>query len=293
MFDSLSGAEQRSAQQHPADIVTVVNASMQGRLDLALGGLARPVHLASIAAALTVVREQPIRAVLLGQESVSPDSAVAVGRIANTCGGTVIAVADGWTPNLPEALLTFGRYGVRETVDLSNRTGMSRLRELLTRPEWELANRIEKTFEQNLKEATDEMRAFVHHVVHVAPSVSSVKALAKGLGVRHSSLVSRFFRARLPSPKKYLAFTRLLYVAAILEDTRIPAAHAARRLNYSSPQSFMRHVREQLGVSVHDFRERYSFDDLASHVSFHTLTEYQDTLRWFRPLGTAVWEADE
>lgn len=288
MFDSRSGAELSSTHRHSEDVVTVVNAAMQSRLNLALGEVARPIHLASIAAALTVVRERPIRAVLLGQESVLPASASAMGRLATTCGSTLIAVMGGWTPGLSETLLAFGRYGVRDAVDLSCRDGLSRLRDLLTRPEWELANRIANTLEPSLVGATDEMRFFVNHLVRVASSVSSAKALATGLGIRQSSLNARFFRARLPSPKQYLSATRLLYAAAVLENPKISAAQTARRLHYSSPQSFMRHVREQLGVSVSEFRTRYSFEALASHVVFHNLSEHQDTLRWFRPLGTSL-----
>lgn len=285
MFDSRIGAEHSSAQHHAPAIVTVVSTAMQSRLDVALGELVRPVHVASIAAALTVVREQPVGAVLLGQDSVASDAVVTVGKLANTCGGAVIVVTGGWSPKLPQSLLTFGRQGVRETVDIGNRAGLSRLRDLVTRPEWELANRIDKTFEPNLTDATQEMRAFLHHLIHVAPVVCTIRKLASGMGIHQSSLTSRFYRARLPSPKKYLALVRLLYAAGVLEDVRVSAAQASRRLNYSSPQSFMRHVREQLGVSVHDFRERYSFTELASHVSFHTLSEHHETLRWFRPMN--------
>lgn len=114
-----------------------------------------------------------------------------------------------------------------------------------------------------------------------------------GLGVSHSSLNSRFFRAGLPSPKQYLAYIRLLFAAALLEQPMISAAQAARRLNYSSPQSFMRHVRGQLGVTVSQFRQRYTFEALVHHVAFHTLSQHGATIRWFRPLGTIDPGTDE
>lgn len=276
------------ASQPTADVVTVVDSTLQDRLTLALGEVARPVHLPSVSAALSVVRERPVRAVLLGQESMTARSAPAVGKLAVTCGGTLIAVVGGWTPALSDTLLAFGRYGVRDAVDVSSRHGLSRLRDLITRAEWELANRVAKALEPSLEAASEEMRFFMNYLVRTAPFVSSATTLAAGLRVRQSSLNSRFLRAGLPSPKKYLAWIRLLFAAALLEQPIVSAAQAARRLNYSSPQSFMRHVREQLGVSVSEFRQRYTFDALVHHVAFQTLSRHGATIRWFRPLGTII-----
>ena len=97
--------------------------------------------------------------------------------------------------------------------------------------------------------------------------------------------MSRFFRARLPTPKKYLATMRLLYVAGVLDSSRVSTAEAARRLNYSSPQSFGRHVREQFDVSLGEFREEYSFDQMANYFIGRLLFQHRNTLHWFNPFG--------
>jgi AraC-like DNA-binding protein len=293
MFPAPLHKHQGSDNRPGPDVVTVVEATLQDRLILALGEVARPVHLASVSAALTVVRERPVRAVLLGQESMTAGSATAVGRLAVTCGGTLIAVLEGWTPNLSDTLLAFGRHGVRDAVDVSTRQGLSRLRDLITRSEWELANRVAKALEPSLKESSDEMRFFVNYLVRTVPLVGSITVLAARLGVSPSSLNSRFMRAGLPSPRKYLTYTRLLFAAAVLEEPRVSAAQVAHRLNYSSPQSFMRHVRQQLGVSVSELRQHYSFEALAHHVAFHTLSKHGATLNWFRPLGTITPDGED
>lgn len=286
MFDARRGTAQA------LDVVTVVASGLRDRLDLALGEVARSEHLPSVTAAMLAVRERPVRAVLLGQESMTTDSAPSIGKLAVTCGGTLIAVVGGWTPTLSDTLLAFGRYGVRDAVDVSSRDGLARLRNLITRAEWELANRISTTLAPSLHDASVEMKFFMNYLVRTAPFVGSVRALAAGLNVHHGSLTSRFFRAGLPSPKKYLALMRLLFAAALLEQPIISAAQAARRLNYSSPQSFMRHVRAQLGVSVCEFRQQYTFQALAHHVVFHTLSRHEATIRWFRPLHTFIPEGD-
>ena len=283
-FNEESGSDSRTT----ADVVTVVDATLHSRLTLALGEVARPVHVASVSAALSVVRERPVRAVLLGQESMTPRSASEVGRLAVTCGGTLIAVVGGWSPDLSDTLLAFGRYGVRDAVDVSSRDGLCRLRDLVTRAEWVLANRVAKALEPSLQEASEEMRFFVNYLVRTAPFVGSVTILAAGLRVSQSSLNSRFFRAGLPSPKKYLAYVRLLFAAALLEQPVVSAAQAARRLNYSSPQSFTRHLRGQLGVTVNEFRQRYSFEAVAHHVAFHALSQHGAAIRRFQPLGKII-----
>jgi AraC-like DNA-binding protein len=139
-----------------------------------------------------------------------------------------------------------------------------------------------------LEQATGEMRSFMCHLIRIAPSVPSIKAFSAELRIRPSTMGSRFFRARLPSPKQYLAETRLLYAAAVFETPRVTVAQTAHRLNYSSPQSFGRHVREQLGVSAREFRDQYSFAEMASHFTGRLVLRHRDTLRWFEPFGTQV-----
>lgn len=286
MFNALFREELGSDKRPHADVLTVVDSTLRRRLTLALDEFARPLHLASVGEALSVVRERPVQAVLLGRGAMTTGTATTVGRLVVNCGGTLIAVIEGWTPELPETLLAFGRYGVRDAVDVSDRHGLSRLRDLITRTDWEPAQRVARAFEPSLTEASEEMRFFLNYLVRTASFIGSITILAARLGVSHSSLNSRFLRAGLPSPRKYLVYIRLLFATALLEQPRVTAAHVAHRLNYSSPQSFMRHVRAQLGVSVRDLRQRHSFDALAQRVVFHTLSQNAATLKWFRPLGT-------
>ena len=285
--------EPDSDSRPTADVVTVVDSTLQNRLTLVLVEIARPVHVTSVSAALSVVRERPVRAVLLGEESITTCSAPALGKLAVSCGGPLIAVVGGWTPALSDTLLAFGRYGVREAVDVSSRGGLCRLRDLIVRVEWELANRVARALEPGLQEASKEMQVFMNYVVRAAPLVGSVTALAAGLGILPSSLTSRFFRAGLPSPKQYLAYIRLLFAAALLEQPNFSAAQVARRLNYSSSQSFIRHLRVQLGLTASEFRTRSSFEALAHHVAYHALSRHRTSISGFKPLGTIILGKDD
>jgi AraC-like DNA-binding protein len=286
MFDSRRYSRDDVSRKCVGEVLTVVDSSMRSRLDAAVGAVARPVHLDSLFAAITAANARPVRAVLVGPAAIEGDASPGMAKLVRACaGGALVAVVGSWTPGLPERLLAFGSYGIRDVVDLTRADELSRLRLILDRPEWEVSQRIEEMIRPSLAHATEEMQYFVCSLIRLAPSLSSTKSLAVQLGVRCNSMASRFFRARLPTPKKYLATARLLYVAAALESSRVSVAQVARRMNYSSPQSFARHVREQLGVSAGEFRDEYSLELMVNYFINRLLFRHRNTLQSFEPFG--------
>lgn len=286
MFDSRRNVRDEVVPKNTGEVLTVVDSSMRSRLDAAVGVIARLVHLDSLFAALAAVKARRVHAVLLAPAALDGDLSPGMLRLARACAGSrLVAVIGGWAPELAERLVAFGSYGVRYVVDVTRADGLMRLRVLLARPEWDLSRRIAETILPSLENVTPEMRYFVNSLIRLAPSETSMKRVAAQLGVRHNSVGSRFFRARLPTPKQYLATMRLLYAAAVLETPRVSMAQAARRLNYSSPQSFGRHVREQLGVSAGEFREEYSFELMANYFINRLVFRHRNTLEFFEPFG--------
>ena len=89
--------------------------------------------------------------------------------------------------------------------------------------------------------------------------------LARRLDVLPSTLMSRFFRARLPAPKRYLAMARLVRAARLFENPGFSVANVANHLDYSSPQSFGRHVRTLMDITAVQFRERYDGEGMLQH----------------------------
>src|SRR6266516_8086010 len=63
----------------------------------------------------------------------------------------------------------------------------------------------------------------------------SAKRLAAQLGVHPSTLMSRFYRAGLPSPKTYLTYARLVWAAHLSESPALTIGDIADRLEASSP----------------------------------------------------------
>ena len=119
------------------------------------------------------------------------------------------------------------------------------------------------------------------------PSVSTVRGLAQYLAVLPSTLMSRFFRAGLPAPKRYLAVSRLVRAARLFENPGFSVANVANHLDYSSPQSFGRHVRSILGATAVEFRRRYDGAAMLLYFRENLVLPHLDELRRLKPL-TAI-----
>jgi AraC-like DNA-binding protein len=100
--------------------------------------------------------------------------------------------------------------------------------------------------------------------------------------------MSRFFRAQLPSPKRYLAAIRLVYAAGLLESPGLSISDVAYQLEYSSPQSFGRHLRAVLGLTAGEFRRRYPFPTALRDFVERMILPFRRALRTFHPLDDGV-----
>jgi AraC-like DNA-binding protein len=118
--------------------------------------------------------------------------------------------------------------------------------------------------------------------------VHTGRGLAVSLGVRPSTLLSRFFRAGLPSPKRYVALARLIAAARLLEGSDVSIASAASALGYASPQGFHRHVRLTLGMTARRFREAYTGQAMLDHFRATLIRPYAAILRTFDPFPESL-----
>ena len=102
--------------------------------------------------------------------------------------------------------------------------------------------------------------------------------------------MSRFYRAGLPSPKSYLAGVRLLHAAYLFQNPGLSVADVAYRLDYSSPQSFSRHLKAMLGITAGEFRKRFPFDVAVSRFVDLLVAPYREALRALQPLNAGIWD---
>jgi AraC-like DNA-binding protein len=192
-------------------------------------------------------------------------------------------------PGTPRTMLLLGQSGVRQLVDVREPSGWRELRTLLLGTQIDsIQRRALSQLAVDLRGATDDCWRFFEALFTAPPQVATVRALANHLAVLPSTLMSRFFRARLPAPKRYLAVARLVRAARLFENPGFSVANVANHLDYSSPQSFGRHVRTVLGMTAVDFRRRYDGTTMLAYFREKLVLPYVDALRGLRPLSATV-----
>ena len=261
-----------SAESSPT-VATVLLPVERARVDAAGSGCFAVVHRDSIPDAVRIVRERPVDAVLVSVHRCGPEQVEVVGHLVREFPGIpTVALVSQHDPSATEMLLRLGASGVRQVVDVTSPTGWSRLRQAA---------------------APADARLFVEALIRLAPDTPTVTTLAQRLYVRPSTLMSRFARAGLPSPKNYLAAIRLLHAAYLFETAGLSVADVSYRLEYSSPQSFGRHLRAMLGLTALEFRRRFPFPVALARFIELMIEPYVSIWQVFHPVAAGSWDGEK
>lgn len=276
----------REAQAHPM-VATVLDPHERPRLDAAAGGRFTTIHADTIPEAIRVVRERPVAAVLVSAGYVPREQVPTVATLVRAFPTVrTVAVVSRHDTQAAERLLEFGASGVRTVVDLSQRDGWVHLRDQLTHPTSPASARILGRIMPELSETPEDCRRCFEALIRLAPSVATVRRFCRHHHIPPSTFVSRFFRTGLPSPKQYLARVRLVYVVALFETRGLSIADVVYRLDYSSPQSFGRHLRTLTGLTASELRRQVSFDQALEQLYRDLIDPFRAVLRVFHPLET-------
>ena len=270
-----------------ATVATVLLPDERARVEAAGQDCFVTLHGESLDDAIRQVRRQRVDAVFLSvhrcDDAAFPRVAQFVREFPQVPAVALISRPD---QEAPRRVLGLGASGVRAVVDVSVPSGWNRLRDLLREPTSPVAARVMGALDRDIAGVPPDCRLFFEVVVRRAPELRTVKRLARALRVVPSSLMSRFYRTNLPSPKTYLAHARLLHAAYLFRNGGLSIADIANRLDYSSPQSFGRHLRALLGVTAGEFRRRLPFEAALDRFQTRFVTPYRDRLLAFHPLGT-------
>ncbi len=276
-------------ERRVSTVATVVEPEVRSRLELAGRGRFAAIHARSVGEAIRTVRERPVRAVFVSPSYVGREELHHVADLVDGFPGVpTVALVSRHNAIASRRLLDLGAHGVRNLVDLNGRHGWQFLRDLTSHPASPTAARILRRLIPALGEPTVDCKAVFEVVVRTAPTVVTARSLAKYLRVSPSTFTSRFLRAEIPSPKRYLAGVRLLYAATLLEIPGLSVADVAYRLQYSSPQSFGRHLRSVLGVTASEFRVRYRFDEALNDFLGRLVVPFRSRFSTFHPLDQGV-----
>lgn len=266
-------------------VAAVLSPGERSRVDAAGTGCFAILHRDSIHDAIRMVRERPIDAVLVSVQQCGPEQADGVAHLVREFPSVpTVALVSQYGPRATETLLLLGASGVKRVIDVTAPAGWAHLREVLTQPVTRSVARIQAPILAALTSIPPDTRLFIEALIRLAPDTPTVRNLARRLGVRPSTLMSRFARAEAPSPKSYLAAIRLLHASQLFEDAGLSIADVAYRLDYSSPQSFGRHVRSLLGITSTEFRHRFPFPMAVERFVTLLIEPYAGIWERFHPL---------
>jgi AraC-like DNA-binding protein len=275
----------------PADVIThvatILTPAERIRVDAAGEGLYRSIHRDSVDDVMRDVREARAAAVVLSvsycERAPSEPVATMVREFPRV---PTLALLSELGPRTPHTLLSLGTSGVRRLIDVRDSSGWRLLRSALTD---ECGNSVQRLalgqLAHDLEGASPDCWRFFQALFLSAPHVCTVRKLARNLGILPSTLMSRFFRAGLPAPKRFLAMARLVRAAHLFENRGFSVANVANHLEYSSPQSFGRHVRTILRLTAVEFRDRYDGAGMFDRFRLELVLPHVARLRRLSPLS--------
>ena len=270
-------------------VSTILTPGERQRVDAAAEGLYAALHRESFDEVLADLRERRAGAVLISIARYGLQSSARMAAMVREFPRVpAMALLTENQYSTPQHLLSLGQLGVRILIDARQPSGWQTLREILAA---ERSNDLQRTalgqLSSDLAGASPDCWKFFELLFSNAPQIHNVRQLARQLNILPSTLMSRFFRAKLPAPKRYLALARLIRAAKLFENPGLSIASVANYLNYSSPQSFGRHVRTVMKMSPVLFRETYDGTGMLQYFRSELVLPHVDTLRAFRPAMTS------
>ena len=282
------------ATQFRADgaVATFLTPAERQRVDAAGEGCYETLHRESLDELLVDLRTQRVAAVLVSVARYQTQHATQVARMVREFPRVpAVALLTATEPRTTQSLLALGLHGVRALVDVRDPKGWRELRQLVASERGESIERIAiARIGADLPDVPHDCQRFFEALFMSATSVTTVRQLARGMGVLPSTFMSRFFRARLPAPKRYLAMARLVRAARLFENPGLSITHIAYHLEYSSPQSFSRHVQSLLQYSAVEFRRAYDGEGMLDRMRHDLVLPYREALQRFEPFTvTPQW----
>jgi AraC-like DNA-binding protein len=277
--------------QHPISaITTILTAEERRRVDAAGLGAYRAIHRDGVAEIIGDIKAKRADAVLLSvarcdgkMESGICAMVREFPRIAT------VAMVSHAAPNAPRVAMSLGTSGITQLVDVREPTGWHELRRLLLIDRGgEVQREALAQLGIDLAGADPGCWRFFELLFTAPPRMATVRALSRELSVLPSTLMSRFFRAGLSAPKRYLAMARLIRAARLFENAGFSVCDVANHLDYSSPQSFGRHVRTLLRMTAGEFRRRFDGAGMLQEFRQELVLPHLPALRKLTPLGTTA-----
>lgn len=274
-------------------LATLLTGIEQQRVEVACQGAFAPRHAHDPDQLVDTLRAGPVAAVLVSVTRYQPRVGAALARVVREFPRVpMVALVTEPHPHMGQALLAMGQLGVRALVDVRAPNGWRELRRAIQLTETQgIEHQAIQRLRQELPAGTpDGLRTFLTSLFQLPYTVTTVRQVAERLGVSPTTFMSRFYRAKLPPPKQYLAYARLVRAAHLLENPGHSITQVALLLEYSSPQSFSRHLQFLLQLTSAEFRATITGPIMLDRFMADLLFPYRHRLATFEPLNvTPPW----
>ena len=286
MSEHLSGTR-APRESGPVPVTTILTPSERSAVDAAGEGLYRTMHRSSLDEVRRDLRDQSATAVLLSLACCTPRDAIRMAAILREHPRVpMMGLVTNADRVHPQSLLSHGRSGMRIVIDARDAGGWHLLRETVATAD-SGAFTVDSALadlRQQLMAAGNDCLELLELFFTARPALHSVRKVAAQVDLHPGTLMSRFQRAGLPALKRYLDLANLVRAAHRLEDPRRSIADIAVSLDYSSPQSFGRHVHLVLGLTASRFRATYDCEGMYRRFCEEVVTPCHAQLIAFRPL---------
>lgn len=268
-------------------VSTILTPLERSRVDVAARGLCDALHRESLDEVLSDLRQQRAKVVLISVTRYGSENSSRVAALVREFPRVpALALLTETDASTPHTTLALGQLGIRTLVDARMPAGWQILRNILaSQGSSGLQRSVLLQLSLDLPGISKECWRFFELLFDAPPKISTVRQLAQHLNILPSTLMSRFFRAKLPAPKRYLSLGRLILAARLFENPGLSVARVANHLDYSSPQSFGRHVRTVMKMSPVEFRDTYDGQRMLQFFRTELILPYADTLCAFRLLA--------
>jgi AraC-like DNA-binding protein len=279
----------------PVPVTTILTPSERSAVDAAGEGLYRAMHRTSLDEVRRDLRDQSATAVLLSLACCTPRDAIRMAAILREHPRIpMMGLVTNAERVHPQSLLSLGRSGMRIVIDARESGGWHLLRETVAtadRSGFSIDSALAELRIQLLAAGTDCLE-LLELFFTAKPALHSVRKVAAQVDLHPGTLMSRFQRAGLPPLKRYLDLTNLVRAAHRLQDPHRSIADIAISLEYSSPQSFGRHVHLVLGITASAFRSTYDCEGMYRRFCDELVTPYRAQLIAFSPLRPVTDDAE-
>ena len=279
----MSPDSKHSPQRIP--VSTILTPLERSRVDAAAQGLCDALHRESLDEVLSDLREQKASLVLISVTRYgSQNSSRVAAMVREFPRIPAVALLTETQNSTPHITLALGQLGIRTLVDARLPAGWQLLRNLLaSQGSSDLLRSALAQISLDLPGVSKDCWRFFELLFDPSPKISTVRQLARHMNILPSTLMSRFFRAKLPAPKRYLSLARLIRAARLFENPGLSVARVANHLDYSSPQSFGRHVRTVMKMSPVKFRSSYDGQGMLQFFRTELILPHVSVLGNFRP----------